>query len=101
MLNLLRLEHALDDKTARAVDRTGRTHFGKHELDDVLRLSVHTLADFGDVGEDGLLVSFAQHLRWRDGVTLACRIPQRWVCRVQLGVEAIEELRRRAISVKN
>ena len=37
----------------------------------MLRLPVHTFADIGDVGEDRLLVSFAEDLRGRDGVPLA------------------------------
>lgn len=35
--------------------------------------TLHTLADFGNVGKDGLLVSFTQTLWWRDLVALRTR----------------------------
>ena len=79
MLDLLRLELALDDKSSRPIHRTRRTHLSKHVLNDVLGLSVHPLANFRDVGEDGLLVSFTQHLGRSDCVALACRSEKRGV----------------------
>ena len=92
MLDLLLLEATLNDKTAGTVDGAGGTHFREHVLDNVLRLPVHTLADIGNVGEDGLLVAFTQDLRGRDGVSLAGGREQCGVRGVQLAVEAVEEL---------
>lgn len=92
MFDLLLLETTLDDKTARAIDGPCSTHFCKHVLDDVLRLPVHTLADIGNVGEDGLLVTFAHDLRRCDGVTPASRCEESGVGCVQLAIEPVEEL---------
>ena len=94
MLDLLLLEATLDDETTRAVDGTSSTHFGEHVLDDVLWLPVHTLADIGDVGEDGLLVAFTQDLRRCDCVTLAGGREEGGVGSVKLAVETMEELGR-------
>ena len=58
----------------------------------MLRLPVHTFADIGDVGEDGLLVTFTHDL-WRgDGVPLASGSEEGGVRGVQLGVETVKEL---------
>ena len=94
MLDLFLLEATLDDETTRAVDGTSGTHFGEHVLDDVLWLPVHTLADIGDVGEDGLLVAFTQDLRRRDRVTLAGGCEEGGVGCVKLAVETMEKLGR-------
>jgi hypothetical protein len=60
VLDLLLLEAALDDEARGAVDGAGRAHLREHELDDVLGLSVHALADVADVREDRLLVALAR-----------------------------------------
>ena len=72
MLDLLLLEATLNNETAGTVDRAGGTHFRKHILDDVLGLAMHTLADVGDIREDGLLVTFTQNLGRRNRVPLPC-----------------------------
>ena len=86
------LELATNDQPARAVDGTGGTQLGEHELDGVLWLTMHTLANIGDVAEDGLLVSFSHELRRRECVALAGRVKQGGIRCVQLGVETPEEL---------
>ena len=92
VLDLLLLEATLDDKTAGSIDGAGGTHFGEHVLDDMLWLPVHTFADIGDVGEDRLLVAFAQDLRGRDGVPLAGRGEKGRVGCMQLAIKAMKEL---------
>jgi hypothetical protein len=52
------------NETRRAVHGTGRAQLGKEELDDVLGLALHSLADVRDVGKDAALVAVAVH-RWR------------------------------------
>lgn len=71
MLDLFLLEATLDDKAPGTIHRAGGTHLGEHVLNDVLRLPVHTFADIGDVGKDGLLVAVTQKLWRRDRVPLA------------------------------
>ena len=71
VLNLLLLESTLDDQSPRTIDGTTRTQLGEQELCDVLVCSLHTLADVGNVGKDGLLVSFTKTLWWRNLVALA------------------------------
>jgi hypothetical protein len=93
MLNLLLLEAAFDDKARRAIDRTGRTHFREHELNDVLWLPMHPLADVGDVRKNRLLVTLTRELRRRDGVPPPCGGQKSWVCCMELNVEAAEELK--------
>ena len=92
MLDLLLLEATLDNETAGTVDRAGGTHFREHVLDDVLGLAMHTLANVGDVREDGLLVSFTKDLRRRDRVPLPCGREQCGVGCVQLAVEPVKKL---------
>lgn len=65
VLQLLGLEATLDDQSRTAVDGTAGTQLGEQERRDVVLRPLHTLADLGDVGEDGLLVAFAHALgRW-------------------------------------
>ena len=92
VLDLLLLEATLDNQTARPVDGAGGTHFCEHVLDDVLGLAMHTLANVGDVREDGLLVSFTEDLRRRDRVPLPCGREQCGVGCVQLAVEPVKKL---------
>ena len=54
----------------------------------MLVVTLHALADFSDVGEDGLLVAFAQAL-WRGNLEVAILI----VTDVELVDEDIEEVR--------
>src|SRR5690242_16176792 len=70
VLDLLLLETTLDDQAARTVDGTAGTQFSEQELSDVLVGTLHPLANLGDVGEDGLLVSFTETLWWGDLVAL-------------------------------
>lgn len=92
MLDLLLLEATLDDQTPRTVHRASGTHLSEHVLDNVLRLPVHTFADIGDVGKDGLLVAITQKLWRRDRVPLANGGEEGGVGCMELGVEAVEEL---------
>ena len=70
-LKLLLLEATLDNQPTGAIHGTRGTHFCEHVLDDMLGLPVHPLADIGDVGKDGLFVSFSQDLRGCNGVTFS------------------------------
>merc|ERR1712029_1156138 len=54
VLDLLLLETTLDDEATGTVHGTGGTQFSEQELCHVFVSTLHTLADFGDVGEDGL-----------------------------------------------
>ena len=63
VLDLLGLETAADDETLGAVDGADGSQLGKEELDDVLGLTVHTLADVDDVGKDGLFGAVSGDLR--------------------------------------
>ena len=78
VFDLLLLEATLDDKATGAVNGASGTHFREHVLDDVLRLPMHTSADLGDVGEDGLL-ALSHDLRGRDREPLACGLQERGV----------------------
>lgn len=65
VLQLLRLETTLDDQTSGTSGGAARTQFGEQECGDVLLGPLHTLANLGKVGEDGLLVAFTHALgRW-------------------------------------
>ncbi|KAG9527144.1 hypothetical protein KCV07_g40, partial [Aureobasidium melanogenum] len=74
-------------------DRTRGTQFREQELSDVLVGSLHTATDFGNVCENGLLVSFTQALRRRDLVRLAAARGKVGVVMVELGEEAGEQQR--------
>ena len=100
VLDLLLLETTLDDKAPRAVDGAGGTHFREHVLDDVLGLPVHTFADVGDVGEDGLLVAFTCELRRRNCVTFAGGGKECGVRGMELSVESVKELDIRRVSLR-
>lgn len=66
VLDLLLLETTLDDQSSATVDGTVCTQFGKQVLSDVLLGTLHALADIGNVGKDGLLVTFTETLGRRD-----------------------------------
>ena len=68
VFDLFLLEATFDNKTTGPIHRPSRTHFGEHELNDVLWLSVHSFADIGNVCEYCFLVSFSHHLWGSDGV---------------------------------
>jgi hypothetical protein len=70
VLNLFLLETTLDDQATTAVYGARCTQLSEQELRHVFVRSFHALADFGNVGEDGLLVAFSETLRWRDLVRL-------------------------------
>jgi hypothetical protein len=91
VLDLLLLETTLNNKTAGTVDGTAGTQFSEQELGDVLVGTLHPLANFSDVGEDGLLVSFTETLRWRDLVALDAVAGKIGVLRVEEGEESVEE----------
>lgn len=93
MLDLLLLEATLDDEARRTIDGASRSHFGEHELDDVLGLPVHPLTDIGDVGKDCLLIALTSELRGCDRVPPACGGKEGRVCSVELRIEATKELR--------
>ena len=66
VLDLFLLEATLDDEAFAAVDGAAGAQLGEEELRDVLVVAVHALADLRDVGEDRLLVAFAEALRGWD-----------------------------------
>lgn len=70
VFDLLGLETTTNNETLGAVDGTDSTQLGEKELNDVLWLTVHTLADVDDVGEDGLLGAISSNLRWNHGKLL-------------------------------
>lgn len=70
VLKLLLLETTLDDQTTTAVNTATGTQFGEQELHDVVIGTLHTLANIGDVGENGTTVTFTQTLRRRDLIRL-------------------------------
>jgi hypothetical protein len=72
-------------------DGTRSTQLGEEELSDVLIGSLHAATDFGNVCENGLLVSFAQALGRRDLVRLAAARGKIGVVVVELGEEAGEQ----------
>lgn len=59
----------------------------------MLVASLHALADFGDVGKDGLLVAFTQTLWWGDLVRLGAAGQHVGMLRLDEGEEAREEQR--------
>ena len=91
VLNLLLLETTLDDQTAGTVDGTAGSQFGEQELSNVLVGTLHPLANFGDVGEDSLLVSFTETLRWRDLVALDAVASKIGMLRVEESKESVQE----------
>jgi len=91
VLQLLLLETTLDNKLTLTSDGTRGTQFGEQELSNVLIGSLHAATDFGNVGKNGLLVSFAQALRGRDLVRLAAARGKIGVVVVELGEEAGEQ----------
>lgn len=94
VLQLLRLETTLDDQTSSTRGRAARTQFGEQKSGDVLLGSLHTLANLGKVGEDGLLVSFTHALRRWDLVALGSSSS---VVGVLLGEKAEKPALRRAL----
>lgn len=91
ILQLLLLETTLDDKLTLTGNGTRGTQLGEQELSDVLVGSLHAATDFGNVCENGLLVSFAQALRRGDLVRLAAARGKIGVVVVELGEEAGEQ----------
>lgn len=53
--------------------------------------TLHPLADLGDVGEDGLLVSFTETLRWGDLVALDAVAGEVGMLRVEKGKESVQK----------
>lgn len=60
----------------------------------MLGLAMHSLADLGDVREDGLLVAFAMHGGRDDGVALSACARELGILRVEGLHYAAEELER-------
>jgi len=92
VFDLFLLEATFDDQTARSVHRPSRTHFGKHELDDVLRLSVHSFTDVGNIGEDRFLVSFSHDLWRSNSVAFRTGREKGRVRGMKLAVEPLKKL---------
>ena len=90
VFDLFLLEATFDDQTTRSVHRPGCTHFREHELDDVLRLSVHSFTDIGDVGKDRFLVSFSHDLRGSDGVAFGAGGEESGIRGMELSVETLK-----------
>lgn len=91
VLDLLLLETTLDNETAGAVNGTTRTQFGEQELGNVLIGTLHPLTDLGDVGKDGLLVSFTETLRWRNLIALDAVAGKIGMLRVEEREESVEK----------
>lgn len=70
VLKLLLLETTLDNQASATVNRTAGTQLSKQVGGDVLVGTLHALADVGNVGKDGLLVTLTHALRGRDLVAL-------------------------------
>ena len=92
VFDLFLLEATFDDQTTGSVHRPGSTHFGEHELDDVLRLPVHSFTDIGNIGEDRLLVSFSHDLWGSNSVAFGAGGEKSWVGGMKLGVETLKKL---------
>mmetsp|Transcript_18530 Transcript_18530/g.31147 ORF Transcript_18530/g.31147 Transcript_18530/m.31147 type:complete len:265 (+) Transcript_18530:159-953(+) len=75
-LEHLRCEASFHDKTLLSVQRPRCTQLRVKVPHDVLRLSVHRLAQLHKVDEHGLLCAFAQHLRRLEDrlLLLACQL---------------------------
>jgi hypothetical protein len=90
------LEPSLDDQSPTSINTTTGTQLGEEELDDMLRLPVHLLADLDNVGKDGSLVSFSVHLRRCEEVLLLrASGGEGGVRGVEETVESSEDLRTR------
>lgn len=70
VFDLLGLETTTDDETLGTVDGANGTQLGEEELDDVLGLTVHTLANVDDIGKDGLFGAVSGDLGWDHGELL-------------------------------
>ena len=92
VFDLFLLEATFNNQTARSVHRPGCTHFCKHELDDVLRLPVHSFTDIGNVGEDRFLVSFSHDLRRSNGVAFGAGGEKGGIRGMKLSVETLKKL---------
>lgn len=93
VLNLLLLETTLDNQTSSTVDTSAGTQFGEQELHNVVVRTLHTLADIGDVGENGTTVTFTQTLRRRDLVRLGPAGEHVGVVALDEGKETVDEER--------
>jgi hypothetical protein len=87
------LETTLDDQTPATVDTAAGTQFGEQELHDVVVRTLHTLADIGDVCEDGTTVTFTQTLRRRNLIRLGAAGQQVGVVALDEGEESGDEER--------
>lgn len=94
VLQLLLLEATLDDQALASVDGTRSSQLRKQERSDVLLASLHLLADFADVDEDTLPVTFTHNLGRRDLVRLQAAITSELrVVSAEKGEEAVQEER--------
>lgn len=69
-LDLLLLETTLDDQALGSINGSRGSQLGKQELNNVLGLTMHPLADIGNVGKDSLLVTIAHDRGRNNSVTL-------------------------------
>lgn len=92
VFDLFLLEATFDNQTARSIHRPSCTHFGEHELNDMLWLSVHSFADIRDVSKDRFLVSFSHDLWGSNGVALCTGREEGGIRGVKLAIEPFEEL---------
>ena len=58
VFDLLLLKPPLDDQSSRPVNAAIRSQLSEQELSDMLVLPLHSLANVGNVGENGLFVAF-------------------------------------------
>ena len=85
------MELSANDQTLGTVDTARGTQLGEQELGDVLIVTLHAFADIGDVGENGLLVSFAENLGRRNLVAASSIAGKVGVLASEKGEESGEE----------
>lgn len=98
-LDLFLLKSALDDQPLTTIHSSVRTQLSEQELDDMIRLSVHPLANFADIGKDGLLVAFSVDGRRYDGVALPATCREVWILCSESLDDTAEELRQKSLHV--
>ena len=99
ILNLLRLESPTNRESLRAVHGTDSSQLGEEVLNDVVGLSMHTLADVDNVGKKGLLGTIPRNLGRNHGELLLLARESR-VLRTQRLEDTAEQLLVRVVPVR-
>ena len=89
---LFLLKATFDDEAFGSVDAAAGAEFGEQVTGDVFVAALHALADVGDVGEDGLLVPFAETLRGGDLIALGSARHHVRMIRVHQPVKPAQQL---------